>query len=99
SSQVRYVPQGVKPLAQLFSVPRTTVPFGSALVFIRAWPEAGPLIRIGVLPVMRRLYFELRTISHLLRCWRMWITEAPCAFCAFSTLSAVHGSMNSAPNR
>ena len=36
------------PLAQLFSVPSTVRPAGSAAVFISAWPAAGPLTANGV---------------------------------------------------
>jgi hypothetical protein len=42
SSPDRYVPHGVRLAAQLFSVPSTRVPAGSAPVFIIAWPAAGP---------------------------------------------------------
>ncbi len=63
---MRYVPQGVMPPAQLLSVPMTCLPVGSALVFIRSWPAAGPSMTIGVLSgVMRRLYLESSTGAHL----------------------------------
>ncbi len=53
--QVREVPQGVMPLPQLFQVPSVLVPVGSASVFIRSWPAAGPVSSISVIGVMRRL--------------------------------------------
>ena len=55
SSAVSIVPQGVVPPAQLLSVPNERVPVGSALVFMRSLPAAGPEMRIGALPEMRRL--------------------------------------------
>ena len=53
-------------MAQLFKVPSTSLPVGSALVFSRASPAAGPPILIGVWPVMRRAYFDGRTTRHSL---------------------------------
>src|ERR1700752_1628611 len=50
-------------MAQLFKVPRTLRPVGSALVFNLESPAAGPPIVIGVMPVMRRANFEGRTTS------------------------------------
>jgi len=55
SSQVSTVPHGVTPPAQLLSMPRTRRPVGSAAVFSRSLPAAGPDSRIGVSAVMRRL--------------------------------------------
>jgi hypothetical protein len=55
SSAVRIVPQGVFPAEQLLSMPNTRVPVGSSDVWSQAWPAAGPVIWIGVVPVMRRL--------------------------------------------
>ena len=54
SSEIMIVPQGVLPPAQLLSTPKTSVPVGSALVFIRSCPAAGPEIRQAVFMVMRR---------------------------------------------
>ena len=54
SSHVRYVPHGVKPIAQLLNVPSTAVPVGSAAVCSSGWPAAGPVMVIGVVAVMRR---------------------------------------------
>jgi hypothetical protein len=54
SSPERKVPQGVLPEAQLFSVPSTRRPPGSAAVFISACPAAGPPMANGVVAVMRR---------------------------------------------
>ena len=55
SSPVSTVPQGVTPPAQLFSIPLTRRPVGSSLVLSRSSPAAGPVRRIGVVAVMRRL--------------------------------------------
>jgi hypothetical protein len=54
SSQVRTVPHGVVPPAQLFSIPRTRVPVGSSNVLRRSAPAAGPVSSIGVSPVILR---------------------------------------------
>jgi hypothetical protein len=61
SSPVKNVPHGVTPPAQLFSVPRTCVPVGSAWVRMSGCPAAGPRIAIGVAPVIRRLDAESLT--------------------------------------
>ena len=42
------------PLAQLFSVPSTVRPAGSAAVRISGWPAAGPPTANGVSAVKRR---------------------------------------------
>ena len=55
SSPESTVPHGVCPPAQLFSVPSTRVPVGSAVVRVRG-PTAGPRSSNGVVAVMRRLY-------------------------------------------
>jgi hypothetical protein len=52
------VPHGVDPPAQLFSVPSTVVPVGSAKVRTYSEPAAGPESRMGVVAVIRR--FRLR---------------------------------------
>ncbi len=52
-------------MAQLFSVPNTMLPVGSALVFNRSSPAAGPPIAIGVCAVIRRPYLDGRTTCHL----------------------------------
>jgi hypothetical protein len=46
---------GVSPPAQLFIVPNTSVPVGSAFVRNRSWPAAGPDISIGVDACILRL--------------------------------------------
>jgi len=55
SSPESTVPQGVNPPEQLFSVPVTVRPVGSAAVFNDALPAAGPVTANGVSAVMRRL--------------------------------------------
>jgi hypothetical protein len=55
SSQVRYVPHGVYPFAQLFTVPRVRDPSGENRVTMLACCDSGPDITISVLVVMRRL--------------------------------------------
>ena len=57
---------GVKPMAQLFKVPRTSLPVGSALVRSLGSPAAGPPTLIEVWPVMRRPYFDGLTTRHSL---------------------------------
>ena len=54
SSQVSHVPQGVVPPAQLLIIPFTVRPAGSAVVFSRSEPAAGPDKVITVSAVMRR---------------------------------------------
>jgi hypothetical protein len=91
------VPQGVQPLAQLLSVPSTSVPLGSAAVFISAWPAAGPWRVIGVLPWMRRLYGEPATWAQLPSLLRLtWTTLTPWAACALRAFSKVKGAIQSA---
>ena len=47
----------MKPLEQLFSVPRTLVPVGSAPVLRKSLPAAGPVTRNSEVAVRRRLYW------------------------------------------
>src|SRR5699024_3744759 len=54
SSPERKVPHGVMPPEQLFRVPPTFLPLGSALVLTSSWPAATPRISKLVSPVMRR---------------------------------------------
>src|SRR6476620_5274154 len=56
SSPDSTVPHGVTPPEQLFSVPSTFVPVGSADVFRKSLPAAGPVTTNSVVAVMRRLY-------------------------------------------
>jgi hypothetical protein len=89
------------PLAQLFSVPSTVRPSGSASVFISTCPAAGPLTAIGVLAVYRRAYFDGRTISQRPSFRATSITATPWAACALRTFSAVQlflPSGNSSPS-
>ena len=55
SSPVSQVPQGVMPPEQLFSVPRTRSPDGSAFVRSARPPAAGPVSRNSDVAVNRRL--------------------------------------------
>jgi hypothetical protein len=55
SSPDRTVPHGVTPPAQLFCVPSTRLPVGSADVRRYVDPAAGPCTVNGVVSVMRRL--------------------------------------------
>ena len=55
SSPVSTVPHGVTPPAQLLSIPLTRRPLGSSLVCSSGSPAAGPVRRMGVVAVMRRL--------------------------------------------
>ncbi len=76
SSPESTVPQGVMPPPQLLSVPRMRVPSGSADVFSRSLPAAGPVTSNGVVPVIRRL-----------RRWRVTAVSSPLrrSSCATST--------------
>jgi len=56
SSPCSVVPQGVSPPAQLFSVPSTLVPVGSAAVVSSGDPAAGPVSLKTDCAVRRRLY-------------------------------------------
>ena len=76
-------------LAQLLNVPSTVRPSGSAAVFMRAWPAAGPPIAIGVVAVKRLAYHDGRTICHSPLLSSTSITATPCAACAFFTFSAL----------
>jgi hypothetical protein len=76
-SAVSTVPQGVRPPPQLLRVPSTVRPAGSSAVCSSGWPASGPLISMGVVPVMRRLkglpgsYLQPRPVR------RMATTDAP----------------------
>ena len=61
SSPDKMVPQGVVPPAQLPNVPCTRRPVGSASVFTRSLPAAGPVSLNGVYAVIRRLRSPSRT--------------------------------------
>ena len=80
------------PAAQLFSVPSTVRPAGSAAVRISAWPAAGPPTANGVLAVKRRAWRDGRTscqpVSLPWSTRAISITETPCAACALRTFSA-----------
>ncbi len=56
SSPESTVPHGVVPPEQLFMVPSTRRPVGSAAVLSRSEPAAGPSIRKGVVSVIRRFF-------------------------------------------
>jgi hypothetical protein len=88
---MRYVPHGVMPPAQLLRVPTTRVPVGSAVVFIRSCPAAGPDNRIRVSSaVMRRAYRLSGTTVHVPAAFRrISMTEAPWAAISTSTSSRV----------
>jgi hypothetical protein len=87
SSHVRYVPHGVAPFAQLFTVPSTATPCGSADVCSSGCPAAGPVISIGVFTVIRRA-LRLRTTDHWPCRSSISHTATPWAFCDRSTVSA-----------
>ena len=89
SSQVSQVPHGVRPPAQLLSMPKTLAPLGSAAVRNLSCPAAGPEMRISVSPVMRRTYLELATTAHLPAVLRTSSTEPPCAIISTSAISFV----------
>ncbi len=77
------------PLAQLFSVPSTVRPSGSAAVRISGWPAAGPPIANGVDAVNRRAYRLGRTGSQRPSPRRATsTTDTPCAACALRTFAA-----------
>src|SRR5262245_59244557 len=89
SSQVSQVPHGVRPTAQLLSMPSTLVPLGSAPVLNLSWPAAGPEKRISVSPVMRRAYLELGTTAHLPPVFLTSSTVPPCAIISTSAICLV----------
>jgi hypothetical protein len=84
------VPQGVTPMAQLAKVPNTWSPAGLAAVRINGVPAAGPAMRIGVLPWMRRAKGEGCTCCQPVGVRRTSITETPIAWSDLRTLSALH---------
>ena len=81
------------PLAQLFKVPSTRVPVGSAAVRIMGWPAAGPPTAKGVSIVTRRAWREGRTMDQTPRFISTSITDSPCAIWLLRTFSAVQGVM------
>ena len=83
------------PLAQLFSVPSTRRPPGSAAVRSSAWPAAGPRTSIGVFAVTRRAHGLGRTSSQRPFFCSTSTTETPCAACALRTFAAVQVFMPS----
>ena len=93
------MPHGVLPAPQLLKVPRLSVPVGSASVFIRSWPAAGPEIFIGVVWVMRRLSGLSWTIAQPSGPSATSITVTPCRFCSLRTSSALCGLPSGAPGR
>ncbi len=99
SSQVRQVPQGVMPLAQLLKVPSTRRPCGSKAVLSSAWPAAGPPKAIGVAAVMRRAQGLGRTTSQRPCRSATSMTERPCAACDLRTFCAVQVFMPSGCSR
>jgi hypothetical protein len=92
------VPHGVIPPAQLFSVPRTRRPSGSALVRAYSEPATGPVSSIVVIAVIRRLRLPFPTGSQLPESSsrRISTTEMPWAIIAMRFCSAVVGASSSA---
>ena len=84
SSQVSQVPQGVLPPAQLFSVPNTFRPVGSAEVLSKSCPAAGPEKTMGVLTEMRRAYLLSPTTFHPAPSRAISTTEPPIAAISIS---------------
>src|SRR5687767_2462531 len=91
SSPERIVPHGVRPPEQLFMVPKTLRPLGSAGVLRYFEPAAGPRTSNSVVMVIRRLYFgSSLTSSRLVRRLRSTTTtECPCASQAVLVCSSV----------
>ncbi|MBB5111122.1 hypothetical protein FHU28_000961 [Micromonospora echinospora] len=97
SSPESTVPHGVTPPAQLFNVPMTVRPFGSAAVRSQADPAAGPVSSNFVASaVTRRLYSRRprRTGCHcpVFSTRSSSATDMPCAAIATRTCSTVSAS-------
>ena len=90
SSPESTVPQGVTPPEQLFCVPRTFRPDGSADVFRYFDPAAGPRTSNTVSSVMRR-FSGLGVVRSAPPIGSRWVctTESPCAAQAIFTCSSV----------